>query len=143
MLDPDWNPANDEQAMSRIYREKQSKHCFVYRLLTTGSIEEVIFQRQMYKKIVSGTIIDEDDKECLITDDMLRKDDDLCSGLFSPINEARDNDSYTHNQINCRRCDIKNGISEPPPIAHFAGDINYLDLWHHHMAKVSNIGFIN
>ena len=40
MLDLDWNPATDAQAMARIYRQGQKKECFVYRLLTSGTIEE-------------------------------------------------------------------------------------------------------
>lgn len=34
MFDPDWNPANDGQAMARIWRDGQKKTCFVYRLLS-------------------------------------------------------------------------------------------------------------
>lgn len=34
MFDPDWNPANDDQAMARIWRDGQKKICFIYRLLT-------------------------------------------------------------------------------------------------------------
>ena len=33
MFDPDWNPANDEQAMARVWRDGQRKECFIYRLL--------------------------------------------------------------------------------------------------------------
>jgi len=49
MFDPDWNPAIDLQAMARIYRQGQEKPCFVYRLFTTGSVEEIIYQRQTQK----------------------------------------------------------------------------------------------
>lgn len=35
--------------MARIYRHKQTKPCFIYRLLTTGTLEEVILQRQIQK----------------------------------------------------------------------------------------------
>lgn len=33
MFDPDWNPANDDQAMARVWRDGQKKICFIYRLL--------------------------------------------------------------------------------------------------------------
>lgn len=39
---PDWNPANDQQAMARVWREGQTKPVWIYRLLTTGSIEEKV-----------------------------------------------------------------------------------------------------
>lgn len=31
MYDPDWNPANDGQAMARVWRDGQRKQCFIYR----------------------------------------------------------------------------------------------------------------
>ncbi|XP_065905293.1 DNA repair and recombination protein RAD54-like [Dysidea avara] len=50
MFDPDWNPANDNQAMARIWRDGQKKQCFIYRLLSTGTIEEKILQRQAHRR---------------------------------------------------------------------------------------------
>lgn len=50
LFDPDWNPATDAQAMARVWRDGQKKHVFVYRLLCTGTIEEKIFQRQLFKR---------------------------------------------------------------------------------------------
>lgn len=63
MFDPDWNPANDEQAMARVWRDGQKKPCYIYRFVTTGTIEEKIFQRQTHKKALSNTIVDHDDAE--------------------------------------------------------------------------------
>lgn len=33
MFDPDWNPANDDQAMARVWRDGQKKPCYIYRFL--------------------------------------------------------------------------------------------------------------
>ena len=46
MVDADWNPATDHQAMARVYRQGQKKPCFIFRLFTTGTVEEIIYQRQ-------------------------------------------------------------------------------------------------
>ena len=61
MFDPDWNPANDDQAMARVWRDGQKKPCFIYRLLSTGTIEEKIFQRQAHKKALSSCVVDNED----------------------------------------------------------------------------------
>lgn len=42
LFDSDWNPANDLQAMGRVWRDGQEKDVVVYRLLSTGSIEEKV-----------------------------------------------------------------------------------------------------
>ncbi|SCU89231.1 LAME_0E02652g1_1 [Lachancea meyersii CBS 8951] len=54
LFDNDWNPAIDHQAMSRIHRDGQEKPCFIYRLLSTGCIDEKIFQRQLMKNSLSA-----------------------------------------------------------------------------------------
>ena len=38
----DWNPATDKQAAARVWRDGQKKQVYVYRFLTTGSIEEKV-----------------------------------------------------------------------------------------------------
>lgn len=58
LYDIDWNPANDIQAMARVWRDGQRKTVHIYRLLTAGTIEERIFQRQVSKLGLSGTVVD-------------------------------------------------------------------------------------
>uniref|UniRef100_A0A3Q2PID2 RAD54 homolog B n=1 Tax=Fundulus heteroclitus TaxID=8078 RepID=A0A3Q2PID2_FUNHE len=58
LYDIDWNPANDIQAMARVWRDGQKKAVHIYRLLTAGTIEERIFQRQVSKQGLSGTVVD-------------------------------------------------------------------------------------
>lgn len=58
LFDIDWNPANDIQAMARVWRDGQKSQVKIYRLLTTGTIEEKIYQRQITKQGLSGTVAD-------------------------------------------------------------------------------------
>ncbi|XP_076053283.1 DNA repair and recombination protein RAD54B-like isoform X2 [Oratosquilla oratoria] len=58
LYDIDWNPATDLQAMSRVWRDGQTKTVYIYRLLLTGSIEEKIYQRQVSKQGLSGIVVD-------------------------------------------------------------------------------------
>ena len=44
------DPAHDLQAMDRAYRFGQTRDVHVYRLLGAGSIEEIIYARQVYKQ---------------------------------------------------------------------------------------------
>ena len=44
------DPAHDLQAMDRAYRFGQTRDVAVYRLLGAGSIEELIYARQVYKQ---------------------------------------------------------------------------------------------
>ncbi|KAF9558521.1 hypothetical protein CPC08DRAFT_557075 [Agrocybe pediades] len=50
IFDPNWNPAHDMQAMDRAFRFGQTRDVSVYRLLGAGSIEELIYARQIYKQ---------------------------------------------------------------------------------------------
>ncbi|XP_066235229.1 DNA repair and recombination protein RAD54B isoform X1 [Saccopteryx leptura] len=58
LYDIDWNPATDIQAMSRVWRDGQKHPVHIYRLLTTGTIEEKIYQRQISKQSLSGAVVD-------------------------------------------------------------------------------------
>ncbi|XP_029868141.1 DNA repair and recombination protein RAD54B isoform X3 [Aquila chrysaetos chrysaetos] len=58
LYDIDWNPATDIQAMARVWRDGQKHTVYIYRLLTTGSIEEKIYQRQISKQDLSGAVVD-------------------------------------------------------------------------------------
>lgn len=60
LFDPDWNPASDKQAAGRVWREGQKKRCYIYRFMSTGTIEEKIIQRQLFKQGLQEIV---DDKE--------------------------------------------------------------------------------
>lgn len=50
IFDPNWNPAYDLQAQDRSFRFGQQRHVTVYRLLSAGSVEELVYTRQVYKQ---------------------------------------------------------------------------------------------
>ena len=57
LLDPWWNPASEMQALSRAHRIGQDKSIFVYRYITTNSIEEKIVRLQEKKSRLADTFI--------------------------------------------------------------------------------------
>jgi len=57
ILDPWWNPAVEEQAMSRAHRMGQKKKVFVYRFITKDTIEEKINLLQEKKSQLADVFI--------------------------------------------------------------------------------------
>nr|XP_023014633.1 DNA excision repair protein ERCC-6-like isoform X1 [Leptinotarsa decemlineata] len=57
IFDPDWNPATDTQARERAWRIGQDKEVTIYRLLSAGTIEEKMYQRQVWKQLLSNKIL--------------------------------------------------------------------------------------
>ena len=57
ILDPWWNPASEMQALSRAHRIGQEKSVFVYRYITSNSIEEKILKLQEKKSKLADTFI--------------------------------------------------------------------------------------
>jgi len=59
LFDSDWNPQIDLQAMARVHRIGQTKVVHLYRLVTSGTVEERIVQRAEKKlyldKMVDGS----------------------------------------------------------------------------------------
>uniref|UniRef100_A0A4W6CKF6 Excision repair cross-complementation group 6-like 2 n=1 Tax=Lates calcarifer TaxID=8187 RepID=A0A4W6CKF6_LATCA len=57
LFDPTWNPANDLQAIDRAYRIGQCRDVTVLRLISLGTVEEVIYLRQVYKQQLQCSVI--------------------------------------------------------------------------------------
>ncbi len=108
LFDPDWNPAADQQALARVWRDGQKKDCFVYRFITTGTIEEKIFQRQSHKQSLSTCVVDSaEDVERHFSLDNLKE-------LFQ-FRGGGQTTSDTHDTLKCKRCkpDGKQFIKAP------------------------------
>lgn len=102
LYDNDWNPANDLQAMSRIWRDGQKRDVFIYRLLTAGTIEEKIFQRQLSKTALSGCVVDPKESSLKFSTEELKD-------LFSIPNGY--DVCLTHEMLECC-CDGSGSIPE-------------------------------
>ncbi|RYE54388.1 MAG: DEAD/DEAH box helicase, partial [Sphingobacteriales bacterium] len=74
-----WNPALEEQASARAYRNGQKKGVNVYYLYYVDTIEEIIDHRLRLKRTLSGEVVSETDTE-------LSMEDYLRALSYSPIN---------------------------------------------------------
>ncbi|KAK6465200.1 P-loop containing nucleoside triphosphate hydrolase protein [Scheffersomyces coipomensis] len=120
LLDPDWNPASDQQALARVWRDGQKKDCFIYRFISTGTIEEKIFQRQSMKLSLSSCVVDEKvDVERLFSAENLKQ-------LFE---YSPDTNCDTHETYNCKRCSEEKGqfIKSPAMLYGDATTWNHLN----------------
>ncbi len=57
IFDPDWNPSTDTQARERAWRIGQDKQVTIYRLMTSGTIEEKIYHRQIFKQFLVNRVL--------------------------------------------------------------------------------------
>uniref|UniRef100_A0A672GI09 Excision repair cross-complementation group 6-like 2 n=1 Tax=Salarias fasciatus TaxID=181472 RepID=A0A672GI09_SALFA len=57
LFDPTWNPANDLQAVDRAYRIGQCRDVTVLRLISLGTVEEIIYLRQIYKQQLQSSVV--------------------------------------------------------------------------------------
>lgn len=123
MFDPDWNPANDEQAMARVWRDGQKKKCFIYRMLAVGTIEEKILQRQEHKKALSSCVVDQEQN--------VEKHFSL-SELRDLFNLETGTRSDTHDKLKCDRCVNDIEVRPPPPDSNCNSDMSQ---WYHAYSK--------
>ncbi|KAL9415141.1 hypothetical protein AB3S75_043420 [Citrus x aurantiifolia] len=99
LFDPDWNPANDKQAAARVWRDGQKKRVFIYRFLSTGTIEEKVYQRQMSKEGLQKVIQQEQTDSSATQGNFLSTED--LRDLFTFHDDVR---SEIHENMHCTRC---------------------------------------
>nr|CDS24043.1 dna repair and recombination protein rad54 [Echinococcus granulosus] len=104
---------------ARVWRGGQKKQCYIYRLISTGTIEEKMLQRQAHKKALSSCVVDQmEEVERHFSLGELRE-------LFTYYSET---DSDTHDRFKCRRCVNRVQTRGPPPEADCNCD---LSVWNH------------
>ena len=118
MLDADWNPATDKQAMARVWREGQKKTCWIYRLFSTGTIEEKILQRQINKDGLSASVVGTGDASGL--KEALSKAEIRNLFALKPQGVASD----THQVLQCKEC---SALQSRPKCEYSEGNLNTWD----------------
>ncbi|KAK1936024.1 putative DNA repair and recombination protein RAD54-like [Babesia divergens] len=120
LFDPDWNPANDRQALARVWRDGQQKTCYIYRFFSTGTIEEKIYQRQISKDGLSAM---------LVTDGANEMKDTLSGEYLRNLFDYKPKTlSDTHDSLSCGRC--TENVTYVPQSPDFNED--ELLTWAHH-----------
>ncbi|KAI5181034.1 DNA repair and recombination protein RAD54 and RAD54-like protein [Nematocida sp. AWRm80] len=109
IIDSDWNPANDQQGMARIWRLGQTRPVTIHRLFMMGTIEEYILLIQM-KKIEIQRRLDGEVPQAEIEEQLSQCDEEL--SLFSPQNT-----SIVHSWLNCP-CTENNPFSSATGYSH-------------------------
>ncbi|XP_059613072.1 DNA repair and recombination protein RAD54B-like [Phlebotomus argentipes] len=128
LFDADWNPATDLQAMSRIWRDGQTRNVVIYRLVTAGSIEERIFQRQIAKNALSVFVSDSSKDSVSFSEAELR---DIFSAPMSGV-------CLTHEALQCM-CGGSGNVPEPQEATAGCqmGQMSHLMQWEHHSGPIN------
>lgn len=77
LLDVGFNPCHEEQAIARVFRYGQTKPVYIYRLLTSNTVEQVLYKIHMQKIILSKEVVDRKNMHKLVS--KIRE-------YFTPIN---------------------------------------------------------
>ncbi|CAF4900569.1 unnamed protein product [Pieris macdunnoughi] len=110
IYDPDWNPATDNQAKERAWRIGQERDVTVYRLLSAGTIEEKIYQRQIFKNFLSNRILIDPNQKNVLTTSTLQ-------GLFTLEDLNCDGDTETASLFKHTKITINDKNKEKDKIA--------------------------
>lgn len=112
MLEPDWNPAVDLQAMGRVWRQGQTKPVCIYRLAALGTLEEKILQRQARKQGLATAMVD---AAAIETD---------ASSDWESLRQVYQLDGYTIDGLPLRSSSSMQNVTALPPEASTGAGIN-------------------
>lgn len=95
LFDVSWNPSNDHQSMCRSHRIGQAKNVHVYRLVSTGTMERMIYEQQMKKVDLSTNVVDNQQNSNTLrpsgatsTAAGVSEDDAASTGFFHPPSQT-------------------------------------------------------
>jgi DNA repair and recombination RAD54-like protein len=88
------NPAIDKQVAGRVWRDGQTKRTFIYRFVTTGTIEEKVYQRQLMKEGLQTLVVDQKEAGTAWSTE----------GVKDIFQLHLDTASETHDELHCVRC---------------------------------------
>lgn len=139
LFDNDWNPATDQQAMSRIWRDGQKKNVKIYRLITVGTIEEKIFQRQIAKTTLGGCAMENNKNmnpnEEFGCETSLKFSTEELTDLFGIPTDF--DECATHENLQCD-CDGNGKTNRNENDSKDSPQINELMQWQHYGKPFSN-----
>eukprot|EP01062_Namystynia_karyoxenos_P037630 TRINITY_DN2736_c0_g1_i2.p1 TRINITY_DN2736_c0_g1~~TRINITY_DN2736_c0_g1_i2.p1 ORF type:complete len:1478 (+),score=481.67 TRINITY_DN2736_c0_g1_i2:90-4436(+) len=121
IYDPDWNPMTDLQARERAWRIGQRRDVVIYRLVTVGTIEEKMFQRQVFKSYLTDRVLNDPTQRRFFCPKNLRDLFTLSSDYKDILDGTRRTLSGSDGPPGAKR---PRGISQlrpPSPLRSFAG----------------------
>ncbi|MBR2426926.1 MAG: DEAD/DEAH box helicase [Lentisphaeria bacterium] len=71
LADPWWNPAVEDQAADRVYRIGQKNSVTVYRMVTSGTVEEKVIALHQRKRHLADDILSEAGQSAVTMDELL------------------------------------------------------------------------
>ncbi len=112
IFDPNWNPSHDLQAADRYilfllifinfiilnlraYRIGQQRDVFVYRLISSGCIEENIYLRQVDKQLLNKECVENEDSRRYFSGSKKSKNESEIYGMENLLHLATDNACLT------------------------------------------------
>lgn len=107
IFDPDWNPSTDVQARERAWRLGQKREVTIYRLMTSGTIEEKIYHRQIFKQFLTNKILKDPKQRRFFKMNDLH---DLFSLAGSEVEGTETGDMFAGTEMNFKRA---SGTSMP------------------------------
>ena len=106
IYDPDWNPSTDVQARERAWRLGQKREVTIYRLMTSGTIEEKIYHRQIFKQFLTNKILKDPKQRRFFKMNDLH---DLFSLAGSEMEGTETGDMFAGTEMNFKPAGNRNG----------------------------------